>query len=212
MDTVLPGNTKVTREDWLNVAMEVLIGDGVDQVKIAVIGERLQVSRSSFYWYFKDRQDLLDALLAHWEATNTAVIVDWAGKPAPTIGAAVCNVWRAMIDPVLFNNALDFAVRDWGRRAPPVKAIMDRSDAARIGALQAMYTRHGYETTEALVRARTLYYMQIGYNDADLHEPMAERTALVPHYILTFTGRPPEPGDMDDLAAFAARFEEGNNG
>jgi AcrR family transcriptional regulator len=54
-----PGNVKVTREDWLRVAMDLLVSDGVSEVKVLTIGERLGVSRSSFYWYFKSRKDLL---------------------------------------------------------------------------------------------------------------------------------------------------------
>ena len=61
----LVGNIKVTRQDWLNVAMDVLVSDGVEQVKVLTLGERLGVSRSSFYWYFKSRQELLTALLRH---------------------------------------------------------------------------------------------------------------------------------------------------
>ena len=87
--------------------------------------------------------------------------------------------------------------------------MLERSDALRIGAVAAMFERYGYGGTDALVRARTLYYMQIGYNDADLHEAMEARIRLVPHYIMTFTGCPPEPGDTDELEGFAKRFETG---
>ena len=81
----LVGNIKVTRDDWLNVAMDVLISDGVDQIKVLNLAERMAVSRSSFYWYFKSRQELLDALLARWQATNTAALVAQAEAPARTI-------------------------------------------------------------------------------------------------------------------------------
>ena len=67
----LVGNIKVTRTDWLRVAMDVLVSDGVEQVKVLSLADRMAVSRSSFYWYFKSRQDLLDALLAEWQSTNT---------------------------------------------------------------------------------------------------------------------------------------------
>ncbi|MEL6207661.1 MAG: TetR/AcrR family transcriptional regulator, partial [Pseudomonadota bacterium] len=69
------GHTKVTREDWLNVAMDLLMSDGVAEVKVLTIGTRLEVSRSSFYWYFKSRKDLLNQLLAEWERTNTGAMV-----------------------------------------------------------------------------------------------------------------------------------------
>ena len=117
----LVGNIKVTRQDWLNAAMEVLIGDGVDQVKILALANRMGVSRSSFYWYFKDRQGLLDALLEEWQGTNTDALVRAAGIEADTITAAVGNVFLGFLDANAFNTALDFAVRDWARRSGEVK-------------------------------------------------------------------------------------------
>ena len=93
----LGGNVKVTRQDWLNVAMDVLVSDGVEQVKVLNLGNRLGVSRSSFYWYFKSRQELLDALLQHWQDCNTAAIVAQAGAEAKTITEAVCNFFHCVI-------------------------------------------------------------------------------------------------------------------
>lgn len=199
----LVGNVKVTREDWLNVALDVLVSDGVEQVKVLALGDRLGVSRSSFYWYFSSRQDLLDALLKHWEDTNTAALVDLAGADAETVTGAVCNVFRAVVNPQLFDVAFDFAVRDWARRSGAVRRVLDRSDAKRLDALTQMFARYDYPPLEALTRARTLYYMQIGYNDADLKEPVEDRLKLVPMYLYVFTGRQPQPDEIADFTAYA---------
>ena len=204
----LPGNVKVMRRDWLNVAMDLLVSDGVEQVKVLTIGERLGVSRSSFYWYFKSRQDLLDALLEHWEETNTAALIHQSKAPAETITEAVCNVFRCFVDPSLFNNALDFAVREWARRSGKVRTVLDRSDSARIGALEEMFRRFGYPQKESLARARTLYYMQIGYNTADLKEDMSERLKLLPDYLVAFTGKKGRPKEIRAFEAFAQSVEE----
>ncbi len=195
----LVGNVKVTRDDWLHQALELLISDGVEAVKIAVIGERLEVSRSSFYWYFSSRQDLLDALLEHWQSFNTAALVLQAESDAPTITAAVCNVFRCVVNPALFDNRLDFAVRDWAGKSGAVRRILERSDGRRLAALTAMFRRYDYDETDAITRARILYFMQIGYNDAELHEPMAERLKLLPNYLAAFTGREPQAQEVSEF-------------
>ena len=199
----LSGNTKVTRQDWLNVAMDVLVSDGVEQVKVLSLGDRLNVSRSSFYWYFKSRQDLLDALLEYWQQTNTVALVRQAQTPADSITAAVCNVFRCFVDDQLFNTRLDFAVREWARRSGPVRRVLDISDEKRLKALTAMFSRHGYTAEEAATRARVLYYMQIGYNLAELNEPLEDRMKLVPQYLLVFTGREPAGPEVEELAAYS---------
>ncbi len=197
------GNTKATRDDWLNVAMDILVSQGVAEVKVLSIGDLLGVSRSSFYWYFKSRKDLLDALLGEWENSNTGVLLRHATMPADTITGAVCNLFRCFIDARLFNHRLDFAVREWARRDGHVRRVIDRTDARRHGAIAEMFGRYGYSPYEADVRARVLYFMQIGYYALDLSEPLEERLSRVEGYLLSFTGRTPRPEEVAEICAYA---------
>ena len=202
----LVGNIKVTRQDWLNVALDVLVSDGVERVKVLTLADRMQVSRSSFYWYFKSRQALLDALLEQWQAKNTAGMVAQAQQPAQPITEAVLNVQRCVVNTRLFDTALDFAVRDWSRRSDKVRDILDRSDARRVDAIRDMFMRHGFGETEALTRARVLYYMELGYDMAQLGETPAQRLALVPHYLFVFTGQHAPSGEIDAFATYARHY------
>ncbi len=204
--SALVGNVKVTREDWINAARVMLVEEGAERVKIAPIAARLDVSRSSFYWYFKSHSDLMDALLEHWSAMNTAALVAQAGMPADRITGAVCNVFKCVINPDLFDNRLDFAIRDWARKDPTVRAALDASDAKRLKALSEMFERYDYPPFEAKTRARILYYMQVGYTDAELQEPMAERLAMVPMYLLGFTGHLPTDAEFEEVKAYTAPF------
>ncbi|SLN16100.1 Bacterial regulatory proteins, tetR family [Pseudoruegeria aquimaris] len=196
-------HTKATREDWLRAARDVLVSDGVGEVKILPLSTRLGVSRSSFYWYFKSRTDLLEALLAEWEAHNTATIETHCALPATSIAEAVCNFFTCFVDPELFDQGLDFAVREWARRDPGVRARIDSADARRIEAVTAMFVRQGYPADEADARARILYFMQLGYHALDVREPMELRLSRIEHYLTGFTGTPPNPAVV---AAFRARF------
>ncbi|WP_413720152.1 TetR/AcrR family transcriptional regulator [Silicimonas sp. MF1-12-2] len=204
---ILPGNVKVTRQDWLDTAKALLVSEGIESVKILTLAGSMGVSRSSFYWYFKDREELLQALLDDWLSTNTGAIVSAAGSPAETITGGVCNVFKSFIDPRRFDVRLDFAIRDWARRAPEVRRVLDTSDSQRIAALGGMFARFGYGDEESLIRARVLYYMQIGYNDADLQETMAERARLIPHYLLTFTGREGRADEIEEMRRFTLALE-----
>lgn len=199
----LAGNVKVTREDWLDAALDLLISEGVDRVKILTIGTRLGVSRSSFYWYFESRKDLLDALLDHWQATNTRSIVTHCALPSATITEAVCNLFRCFVDESTFSARLDAAVRDWSRRSEVVRDVVDQADAARLAAIEAMFRRHGFATEESAIRARIVYYMQIGYYAMELNETIEARLERVPGYLFGFTGVEPRQSEIDALAAFA---------
>jgi AcrR family transcriptional regulator len=161
------------------------------------------VSRSSFYWYFKNRDDLLDALLDRWEALNTRSIVAQAEAPAASVNQAVCNVFRCWVDPLIFSPRLDFAIREWARRSPSVRKAVDRSDRLRTEALKALFVRFGYEDEDAFVRARVLYSMQIGYYALDLDEPMEARLKLTPYYLKAFTGVDPTKAEIDAFRAYA---------
>lgn len=197
------GNIKVTREDWLDAAMDILVSDGVQEVKVQTIGARLGVSRSSFYWYFKSRKDLLAQLLAQWEQSNTGILIAASQTPAPTITAALNAFFRCIVDPAGFDHRLDFAVRDWARRDGDVRAALDRSDTARTEALAAMFARYGYEAGEADIRARVLYYQQIGYYALELAETLETRLKRVAGYLYAFTGVHPSEEEVAEFAAFA---------
>jgi AcrR family transcriptional regulator len=197
------GKVKATRDDWLDLALSALAVEGVDHVTVLALSERLGVSRSSFYWYFKNRDELLDALLDRWDRLNTRSIVIQAEAPAATVNEAVCNVFRCWVNPAIFSPRLDFAVREWARRSAHVRKALDRSDRVRTEALKALFVRFGYEDEDAFVRARVLYYMQIGYYALDLKEPIETRLNLTPHYLKAFTGVLPTEGELDPFRAYA---------
>jgi len=203
------GNVKATRDDWLEAALEILISDGVESVRVLTLGRKLGVSRSSFYWYFKGRQDLLDQLLEHWRDKNTRFIVDRASRPAPSITQGVLNVFECWVDERLFNPRLDFAIRAWARHSTAVRKIIDDADSERLEAIRGMFLRQGYPEPDAFVRARVLYFMQIGYYSLEIVEPMKNRLSLVPAYLRGFTGREPLDGEVEGFARYVKETDGG---
>ena len=184
------GPQRTSREDWIRAALDTLVSEGVDSVKVLLIAEKLSCARSSFYWYFKNRAELLDALLDHWQSTNARSVISKAQEPAPTVNAALINVFECWVDEDLFDTRLDFAIREWARRSGAVRRAIDISDSYILDALTRMFERYDYQKDEAEVRARIVYYTQIGYNRMDPQETMEQRIARGPCYVFCMTGQP----------------------
>jgi AcrR family transcriptional regulator len=61
----------LTPERWIEEATEVLVDRGIDSVRVDVLAQQLQVTRGSFYWHFRDREDLLRRVLQAWRDQAT---------------------------------------------------------------------------------------------------------------------------------------------
>src|SRR5580704_12078371 len=61
------------RDVWLDTARAALIEEGTAGVEINKLAKRLGSSRSGFYWFFKDRSQLLEELLKYWAETGTVL-------------------------------------------------------------------------------------------------------------------------------------------
>lgn len=191
-----------TREDWVRAALQILIDQGAGEVKVLTLANRMGCSRSNFYFFFKDREALLAELLAYWQAKNTAAIVERSGRPAARISQGVLNIFDCWANPDLFDARLDFAVREWARRSDSVATEVARADTLRLDAVAELFARFGASRKQAIVRARTLYFMQLGYYALSMRETTAERLDLLSDYVLAFCGEVPDPIDTE---AFAKR-------
>ncbi len=198
-----PPHTKATRVDWLIAAREVMLAEGVERVKVLTLAKRLEISRASFYWYFKDKTDLLNAVLERWRGTNTSAILVQADMPSESVFEGVINIFECWVDEALFDARLDFAVREWARRSEDVRKEVDIADDDRVDTIKAMFLRHGYEDQDAFIRARVLYFMQIGYYALELGETTSTRMKYIADYLRSFTGQEPP---ADAVAKYVERL------
>lgn len=192
-----------SREGWLQAAYEALIEGGVDAVKIMPLAARLRLSRTSFYWFFKDRGELLAALRKRWEEATTAPLVAATSAYAETGTEAMLNVIGCFLSDRTFDSRLEFAVRSWALQDEELMADLHRADAARLAALSDMLRAWGHDEQDADVRARTIYLVQIGYIAMQARETLAARMARIPNYVEIYTGKLPAAKEM---ARFHARL------
>lgn len=182
---------------WLTAASEILVESGVEGVKIAALGKKLQLSRTSFYWFFRDREELLDALVQKWKDKNTGSIIGQSQAYADSLAEATLNVFDCWLDESLFDSRFEFAMRSWALQSKEIQAEVKLADEQRLGALCGMFERYGFDETAADVHARTIYLVQIGYISMQSDESLDLRMKRIPEYVKTFTGEYPKRKELE---------------
>ena len=83
---------------------------GVDAVRIMPLAKKLKLSRTSFYWFFKDREELL-AALSSVASEEYRQYLKRTEAYAESIAEAILNVFDCWLDSDLFDSQFEFAVR-----------------------------------------------------------------------------------------------------
>jgi AcrR family transcriptional regulator len=181
----------LTRDDWVEAGLVALVRAGIRFVAVERLAEKLNVTKGSFYYHFRDREALLEAMLAAWISRNTKPFENVLSKNAENPLLQFQRFSEIWLDPKGFDPRLDAAIREWGRSDKRVSRQMRETDAFRMTLLKSIFIAMGYKDTESEVRARITYYHQVGYYLLDLEEDQGERQRLFPHYHRVLAGFPP---------------------
>jgi AcrR family transcriptional regulator len=176
------------RQAWLNAARQALITEGTAGVEINKLAKRLGVTRGGFYWFFKSRQQLLDELLTHWAQSSTGLFEKVLNSEQRDGLKEYHALTDLLVDEVEYDPKWDGAVRDWARTSAAVLKAVQAVDEKRIAIIEKMFRDMGYRGKHAHVRARVLYYHQVGYYALGVRETRKQRLALLPFYAKVLTG------------------------
>lgn len=192
---------RLTREDWIDAARKALIKGGVAAIKVDHLAQQLSVTRGSFYWHFKDRNDLLKSLLLAWKHSNTdpfrRVMQQNVGKPVYQLAEFFC-VWLRVNE---FDPDYDSAVRDWARISSTSAQLVRQVDQSRLDVLRTLFLALDYSKIEADIRARVMYYHQVGYYALRLRETIEYRRSVFPTYFKVLVGVPFPSEYLDERGA-----------
>ena len=70
----MPPKSRLSREHWIEAALDALGEGGVGAVAVEPLAARLGVTKGSFYWHFPSREALLVAALERWEAMEQETV------------------------------------------------------------------------------------------------------------------------------------------
>jgi len=197
----MPRTMQLSRADWLSTALDIFKTEGIEAVRITRMAEALGVTRGSFYWHFKHREDLQNALLSFWRQKNVQSVLH-ALDHADSLDDGILSLFSAWLSPDSFEPGLDLAMRDWARRSQLASQAVNEADEQCMDVIARFYERHGFLQIEARARARTVYACQIGYYVVTgLDEPMSVRLRYLEPIYSIMTGQTLDPAKAERFRA-----------
>ena len=152
--------TNLHRSAWLKKALDVLFSHGFGNVKVETLARELNVTKGSFYWHFKNRNELLHQMVDWW-ADNQITFIDSLNvshiDDAPNLIKSVIHFTDQTDD-----SHHDIAMREFARFEEYAATAVADIDRRRINYLNALFRAAGFDNGEALLRAQALYFYQVG--------------------------------------------------
>ncbi|MBD1997748.1 TetR/AcrR family transcriptional regulator [Leptolyngbya sp. FACHB-541] len=177
-------SSKLGQQDWIDLGLKVLAEKGVESVRVEPIAQLLNVTKGSFYWHFKNREELLEAILQDWVSRETDSIIEQVEVEGGDASTKLLHLFELAIQD---DGQVEHAIRSWAANDSKVALLLEQVDQRRLSYTKTLFLELGFTPFEAMVRARMVYYALVGEFTVSTRTNQAERLAEVrlQHLILT---------------------------
>jgi len=179
------------REAWISFATDALAEEGLEGLRVEVLARQLNVTKGSFYWHFKDRQALLNAVATRWRDERIDELVTRASVQADQAMPLIHQIIDTYAtQPNFARMKLELAIRDWGRHDPMVASAVEVVDQMRLRNATRLFELAGFPASEAHSRALLLFTHVFGLSMMMFEESIASDIAASHSAIAALITRP----------------------
>ena len=161
-----------SKKSWLDAALKALASGGIDKVRVESLAKNLGVTKGSFYWHFKDREQFLDELLNFWAEQSTQTVI--ANPNYPTDSKARV---RAVAEDIVRHDLgkMDPHIRSWTQYDKRRARVVAKIDKERFEFLRDLFLAVGFSMIGSDLRAQSLYRYVLGEQFISVRESMGQR-------------------------------------
>jgi AcrR family transcriptional regulator len=154
---------RLTQEDYFREALAVLGDYGSEALTIAVLCERLDITKGSFYHHFGGMPGFVTQLLEFWEREHSERLIKISkAQPDPTLRITTLTELGVGLP-----HSSEAAIRAWGRSSPEVADVTARVDKRRERHLVDAVSALGIDRPRARLLARIALSILIGVQQRD---------------------------------------------
>ncbi len=143
-------NDRLTRDNWLALALEILAQEGRAKIKIEYIAERLGVTRGSFYAHFSDRRDFNNSIAEYWAETLTSASLAKIRLSKESAQKKLLMLMQKIKDDDLAK--YDIVMRSWALDEPLVAKLVEKVDTERFEYIKSLFVEMGFTGNDLEMR------------------------------------------------------------
>ncbi|MBL1419820.1 MAG: TetR/AcrR family transcriptional regulator [Alphaproteobacteria bacterium] len=173
------GSNKIA---WIEAGFQMLSEGGIDSVRVDRISKKIGLTRGSFYWHFKNRAELLDAMLELWHQKSTNDIIDLIEQEKTNPNnqlSALLNLTTKDTDAKYGGKFTEMAIRIWSKSSPKAADIVKQIDLERVKFVNKLLNEMNVEPALASFLAEIIYNAYIGMASRDLSEEEVTRISKI---------------------------------
>lgn len=158
--TARKGTARLSVDDWVACALEVLADEGVAGIKIGTLCKRLGVTKGSFYWHFEDIEAFLGAVAEHWAAGRDEAVASFVELESVEPSRRLRLMMLRFADRSQW--PLERAVREWARTNPFVQERVARTDLVMAEKVKEAFVEIGFSEEDAVLRSQMMFCTGVG--------------------------------------------------
>lgn len=176
---------RVTKAQWLQAALDILIEEGVEALRIERLAKRIGISRSGFYWHFKDSDDLRKEIVEYWAFETTDRVVELLNETPMDAKQKLLYIAQQVLKNELTNYEL--GIQALGKNDPSLMPRINKCYQSRLDIVLECFTEVGFTGIELELRAR-VFTVYVTYElVAPTYGKREELLEQIPKHIDLFT-------------------------
>jgi len=142
----------LSRDDWLEKALDVVSRAGGARLRIQGLVDEVGVTKGSFYWHFKSREDFILSLIDYWHERYTLTVSNFLDTHEGSAKEKLYTLLNMVFVQKLTRH--DLAIRAWAIEEPAIRLRVKKTDDFRLDYVRDLLKEIGFGEEAADFRAR----------------------------------------------------------
>jgi AcrR family transcriptional regulator len=157
-----------SKEDWLKLGEELFGHGGKEALVVEQMSASLNVSKTSFYWHFKNKENFTKAVVEYWRKTRTYDFIEIANRELEPI-----DKLKSLIK-LCFSSTptgdFSYYLRKLSKKDAKYRKIIQEIELERICYVESLFQQCAVEPDKCQLMADIFYNYFVGWQERNKYE------------------------------------------